>query len=53
MGIIIETAQQGVELRFQTQPGVFSTGAIDRGPQAKLTTVERQTGDRKQELGCG
>ncbi|HAI52125.1 MAG TPA: methyltransferase [Firmicutes bacterium] len=53
MGFFIETTIKAVELRFQTQPGVFSPGAIDKGTLAMLSTVEFQPGDRVLDLGCG
>ncbi|MBW2416442.1 MAG: methyltransferase [Deltaproteobacteria bacterium] len=43
----------GVELEFETSPGVFSPRAVDRGTLAMLSQVVLAPSDRVLDLGCG
>ena len=43
----------GIELRFETSPGLFSPRAVDRGTRALLAQVELSRDDRVLDLGCG
>jgi 16S rRNA (guanine1207-N2)-methyltransferase len=44
---------KGVELRFETSPGLFSPGRIDAGTRAMLSVAEFHEDDKVLDLGCG
>ncbi len=43
----------GIGLVFETEPRLFSPGAVDRGTLAMLSMVEFSENDRMLDLGCG
>ena len=43
----------GVEMRFETTPGLFSPGGVDAGTAAMLAAVSFDPGDKVLDLGCG
>ncbi len=44
---------KGVDLRFETAPGLFSPRDIDRGTLAMLSVIEFADDDHILDLGCG
>ena len=50
---MIETIIKGIDLHFETKPGVFSPAAIDPGTLAMLSAVEFRPEDKVLDLGCG
>jgi 16S rRNA (guanine1207-N2)-methyltransferase len=50
---MITVCIKGVDLQFQTLPGVFSPSGIDAGTLAMLSAVEFQPGEKVLDLGCG
>jgi len=50
---MITACIKGVDLQFQTLPGVFSPSGIDAGTLAMLSAVEFRPHDKVLDLGCG
>lgn len=50
---MIRTTIKGIGLTFETAPGLFSPGAVDRGTLAMLSVVEFDPEDKVLDLGCG
>jgi 16S rRNA (guanine1207-N2)-methyltransferase len=50
--LILHTVQ-GVELRFETSPTLFSPRELDKGSLALLSQVRIEHGDKVLDLGCG
>jgi 16S rRNA (guanine1207-N2)-methyltransferase len=50
--LILETVQ-GVELRFESSPTLFSPRELDKGSLALLSRVSIEQGDKVLDLGCG
>lgn len=44
---------RGISFVFETEPGLFSPGAVDRGTLAMLSEAEFSENDRVLDLGCG
>lgn len=44
---------RGISFVFETEPCLFSPGAVDRGTLAMLSEVEFSENDRVLDLGCG
>ena len=42
-----------IDLKFETEPSIFSPSFIDKGTLAMLSVVEFLSGDRVLDLGCG
>jgi 16S rRNA (guanine1207-N2)-methyltransferase len=43
----------GIELRFETQPSLFSPKKLDRGSLAMLSCISFEPNDKVLDLGCG
>jgi 16S rRNA (guanine1207-N2)-methyltransferase len=50
---MITATVNGVELRLETAPGLFSPRAVDTGTLAMLSRVRFAPGDKVLDLGCG
>ena len=50
---MIEITINSKELKFQTDPVLFSSKAVDKGTLAMLSVVDFQSGDKVLDLGCG
>ena len=50
---MIEITINSKELKFQTDPVLFSPKAVDKGTLAMLSVVDFQSGDKVLDLGCG
>lgn len=50
---LIRAEIRGVELSFETAPGVFSPRFVDPGTRALIEAVELRGDDRLLDLGCG
>jgi 16S rRNA (guanine1207-N2)-methyltransferase len=50
---LIHAEIAGVEMRFETAPGLFSPGRIDDGTAAMLAAVSFEPDDKVLDLGCG
>jgi 16S rRNA (guanine1207-N2)-methyltransferase len=50
---VIRTTLDGVELRFETAPGLFSPAGVDPGTAAMLAAVRFEPHDKVLDLGCG
>jgi 16S rRNA (guanine1207-N2)-methyltransferase len=50
---LINTNIKGIDLKFETIPGLFSPHSIDEGTLAMLSVVEFTPEDRVLDLGCG
>ena len=53
MNSVIETEIKNIPLRFQTDAGLFSPGAVDAGTLAMLSRVDFKENDKVLDLGCG
>lgn len=53
MSHLIETTIKGVNLKFETQSGVFSPSYVDKGTLAMLALVDFEEEDKVLDLGCG
>ena len=53
MNSVIETEIKNIPLRFQTDAGLFSPGAVDAGTLAMLSRVDFEENDKVLDLGCG
>ena len=53
IGEVMRVTVKNIELEFQTNEGLFSPGAIDRGTLAMLSVIEFSTEDKVLDLGCG
>lgn len=53
MDTVIETEIKNIPLRFQTDVGLFSPGAVDTGTLAMLSRVDFEEKDKVLDLGCG
>jgi len=51
--VTIEAVLKGMDVVFETAPGVFSPAAIDQGTSLLLSLVEFAPGDKVLDLGCG
>lgn len=50
---MIEISIKGIELVFETAPGLFSPGGVDAGTLAMLSCAEFRPEDKVLDLGCG
>jgi 16S rRNA (guanine1207-N2)-methyltransferase len=50
---VIEAVVRGIELRFESAPGLFSPRGLDEGTLAMLSCVEFSGYDKVLDLGCG
>ncbi len=50
---MIRVTIQGIDLMFETAPGLFSPDRIDAGTLAMLSAVTFAPGDKVLDLGCG
>lgn len=50
---MIRTTIDGVDLRFETAPGLFSPDGVDAGTLAMLSCVTFSPADKVLDLGCG
>jgi len=50
---LILQSVQGLDLKFETLPGLFSPGELDKGSLALLSQVRIERGDKVLDLGCG
>jgi 16S rRNA (guanine1207-N2)-methyltransferase len=50
---LIHTVLEGLDLRFDTEPGLFSPDRIDEGTKALLSCAPFVAGDKVLDLGCG
>lgn len=50
---MIRETIKGIDLRFETVPGLFSPDRIDAGTLAMLSVVQFDPGDKVLDLGCG
>jgi 16S rRNA (guanine1207-N2)-methyltransferase len=50
---VLRASVAGVELRFETRPGLFSPRALDAGTLALLSPVRFEANDKVLDLGCG
>ncbi len=50
---MIESQIKGITLRFETQQGLFSPNAVDKGTLAMLSCVDFTQSDKVLDLGCG
>ena len=50
---MITATVNGIELRFESAPGLFSPRAIDAGTLAMLSRVDFDRDDKVLDLGCG
>src|SRR5512140_2398425 len=50
---MIRTTIKGIDLVFETSPGVFSPESIDAGTLAMLSVAEFRPEDKVLDLGCG
>lgn len=50
---MIKVNLKGIDLVFETAPGLFSPGGIDAGTMAMLSVAEFGPGDKVLDLGCG
>lgn len=48
-----DSVLKGIDLVFETTPGVFAPSAIDRGTSLLLSLVELDRADKVLDLGCG
>jgi 16S rRNA (guanine1207-N2)-methyltransferase len=49
----VNTIIQGVQLKFETEPGLFSPQSIDEGTASLLANVQFHENDKVLDLGCG
>ena len=50
---MINVSLKGIDLVFETAPGLFSPGGIDGGTLAMLSNVDFRLDDKVLDLGCG
>jgi 16S rRNA (guanine1207-N2)-methyltransferase len=50
---VLKASIAGVELRFETRPGLFSPRAPDAGTVAMLSLIRFEPNDKVLDLGCG
>jgi 16S rRNA (guanine1207-N2)-methyltransferase len=50
---VIEVNISHIHLSLESEPGLFSPSAADRGTLAMISTVELQQGQKTLDLGCG
>ena len=50
---MIQVNITGIEMRFDTEPGLFSPSRVDRGSLAMLSCVDFEPTDKVLDLGCG
>jgi 16S rRNA (guanine1207-N2)-methyltransferase len=51
--VAIEAVLKDIDLVFETEPGIFSPKAIDRGTSLLLSLVQFKHTDKVLDLGCG
>ena len=50
---MIDASVNGLELRFETEPSLFSPTRVDRGTLAMLSSIRFEPDDKVLDLGCG
>jgi 16S rRNA (guanine1207-N2)-methyltransferase len=53
MRTLIQPIVQGLDLKFETSPNLFSPSGLDPGSLALLSRVQIERGDKVLDLGCG
>ncbi len=50
---LIHEVINGIDLKFETLPGLFSPGSVDSGTLAMLSSADFTSDDKVLDLGCG